>query len=179
MLERSRLLRGISSARLLSDVPLHQGLQCDLQDASQTDSLKKLPSSATHLSGKFAIKLRGRDLDLTRTISPSSALPGAGFLPASKFAGHRLSYIIHLPLAAKQSNATRTEDDGKTLIWDSPLDWAIKQPITTHFIAPIPVPSWLISAIIIVFVIILVIGILILRKFKKRVPLKAAMDSLR
>lgn len=156
MLERSRLLRGISSARLLSDVPLHQGLQCDLQDASQTDSLKKLPSSATHLSGKFAIKLRGRDLDLTRTISPSSALPGAGFLPASTFAGHQLSYIIHLPLAAKQSNATRTEDNGKTLIWDFPLDRAIKQPVTTHFIAPIPIPNWVI--VIITFVLLLLSG---------------------
>jgi len=139
----------------------------DLKNASQASPLGQLPSSATHLSGILEVKLRGRSLDLKRTISPGSALPGVSFMPASTFTGHRLSYIIHLPLAAKQSNATRIENGGKTLIWDFPLGKAIKQPVTTHFIAPIPIPGRAILTMIFVLLLLLGIGSIIFRRLKR------------
>jgi hypothetical protein len=118
----------------------------DLQEISTGDSMAKLPSSAADLAGRVDVKVRGRSVDFTRRISAASALPGAIFMPASNFEGRRLVYIMHLPAAAEVSNATRTENAGRTLIWDFPLGQAIKAPVTTHFSMPIPIPTWLIVA---------------------------------
>lgn len=118
----------------------------DLKEISSGGAMAELPSSATNLAGKVEVSVKGRTVDLSRTISPGAALPGAGFMPASTFEGHRLVYIIHLPMAAKESNATRTEDDGRTLIWDFPLAEAVRTPVTTQFSADIPIPRWMLIA---------------------------------
>lgn len=118
----------------------------DLQEIATGDSMAKLPSSAADLAGRVDVKIRGRTVDFTRRISAASALPGAIFMPASNFKGRRLVYIMHLPAAAEISNATRTENAGRTLIWDFPLGQAILAPVTTHFTMPIPIPTWLIVA---------------------------------
>ena len=118
----------------------------ELQEIATGDSMAKLPSSAADLAGHVDVKVRGRTVDFTRRISAGSALPGAIFMPASNFEGRRLVYIMHLPAAAEISNATRTENAGRTLIWDFPLSQAIKAPLTTHFTMPIPVPTWLVVA---------------------------------
>ena len=118
----------------------------DLKEISSGGAMEQLPSSATNLAGKVEASVKGRTVDLTRTISPGAALPGSIFMPASNFEGHRLVYIIHLPMAAKESNATRTEDDGRTLVWDFPLEQAIRRPVSTHFKAEIPIPRWLMIA---------------------------------
>ncbi len=118
----------------------------DLKEISTGRSMAELPSSATNLAGKVAVSVIGRTVDLTRTISPGAALPGAAFMPASTFHRHRLVYIIHLPMAAKESNATHTEDGGRTLVWDFPLAQAIKTPITTRFRAEIPLSRWAIAS---------------------------------
>ena len=82
----------------------------DLKEVSSGGPMHQLPSSAGGLAGKVEAKLSGRSIDLKRTISPGAALPGSRFMPASNFRDHRLVYIIHLPLAAKESNAARTEN---------------------------------------------------------------------
>lgn len=115
----------------------------DLKNITSGSALKKLPSSASHLAGKVKVALHGRFVDFSRTLSPGAALPGSGFMPASQFENRRLTYIIHLPTAATQSNATQITDSGRTLTWDFPLAEAIQQPITTQFTAPIPIPRWL------------------------------------
>lgn len=119
----------------------------DLKEISKSKSLGKLPSSATHLAGEMSVDLHGRSFAFSRTIAPGKALPGASFLPPSQFKGRNLTYIIHLPSAASESNATRTEDAGRTLVWDYPLAAAIRNPVTLHFKAKIPIPVWAIAAV--------------------------------
>jgi hypothetical protein len=92
------------------------------------------------LIGQFDIQRSGRKVEMTRTVSPSQALPGAFFMPASQFDGRRLGYILHLPVAARESNATRTGDDGRTLIWDAALQDGLKNRILMHFKAELPLP---------------------------------------
>ncbi len=98
------------------------------------------------LIGHFAIRRSGRAVELTRTVRPAKALPGSFFMPASQFDGRRLVYIVHLPLAAAETNATRTEDGGRTLIWDQALQDALKNSVVIHFKAAMPIPWWLIAA---------------------------------
>lgn len=118
----------------------------DLKDISKGESMGKLPSSATGLTGSTLVTVSGRTVDFSRTISAGDALPGSSFMPASQFDGHRLTYIMHLPLAAMESNATRTENEGRTLVWDIPLAQAIKGPFATRFKANVPVPVWLLAS---------------------------------
>lgn len=119
----------------------------DLKEISKGKSLEKLPSSATHLAGEISVALHGRTVGFSRTIAPGKALPGAIFLPPSQFQGRNLTYIIHLPAAASESNATRTEDAGRTLVWDYPLAEAIQNPVTLRFKAKIPIPAWASAAL--------------------------------
>lgn len=118
----------------------------DLKKFATGPALKALPSSATALAGEVTIRTRGRTVDFERRIAPGSALPGAGLLPASTFEGRSLRYTIHLPVAPLESNATRTLNDGRTLVWDFPLADAIRTPFTTRFVANVPIPPWLLAA---------------------------------
>jgi hypothetical protein len=119
----------------------------DLKEVAQGPSLSKLPSSASHLAGVVDVKIRGRTLDFSRSISPAKALPGSSFLPASQFEGHRLVYIMHLPAVTSGNNATRVENGGRTLIWDMPLLDALKTPIVTRFQMEIPIPWKIVSGV--------------------------------
>ncbi len=119
----------------------------DLKEISKGAALEKLPTSATHLAGEMSVDLHGRSVAFSRTIAPGKALPGAIFLPVSQFQGRNLTYIIHLPAAASESNATRTEDAGRTLVWDYPLAVALQNPVTLRFKAKIPIPAWAIPAV--------------------------------
>ena len=118
----------------------------DLKKISPSGSATQVPPSVSGFAGKVDLKMHGRTVDLTRTVAPGQALPGSIFMPASKFKDRRLVYIIHLPVAADESNATRIEDDGHTLVWDVALADAVKAPISTHFKATIPIPKWIIAA---------------------------------
>ncbi len=128
-------------------------------------SMSKLPSSASGLAGKVKVALSGRTLDFSRTISAGGALPGARFLPASQLKDRNLTYIIHLPFVAEESDATRTEDGGRTLVWDFPLAQAVRAPVSTHFKAKVPIPVWLVVAVIVA---ISAVGFFIYRFVRKR-----------
>jgi len=119
----------------------------DLKEISKGASLEKLPSSANYLAGDIEVDIHGRTVDFSRTVAPGKALPGAIFLPVSQFAGRNLTYIIHLPEAATESNASRVEDAGRTLVWDYPLATAIQRPFTLRFKAKIPIPSWAVASV--------------------------------
>jgi hypothetical protein len=118
----------------------------ELKEISRGESMAQLPSSATGLTGSTVVSLNGRTVNFSRTIDAGSALPGSFLMPASQFEGHRLSYIIHLPLAAIESNATRTENEGRTLVWDFPLAGAIDGPVTTSFKARVPISTWMLAS---------------------------------
>lgn len=120
----------------------------ELKELSQSMSGRQLPSAAQFMAGEFEVKTRGLSVNFARTISPGKALPGAAFIPKSQTKDRSLTYIIHLPKAATDSNATRIEDGGRTLIWEYPLAQAIQKPVTTRFVAPIPIPAWLPATIL-------------------------------
>ncbi|MES2920409.1 MAG: hypothetical protein V4819_02615 [Verrucomicrobiota bacterium] len=118
----------------------------DLKQISKGVSLEELPSSATYLAGNTTVEVHGRTVDFSRTISPGKALPGAVFLPVSQFEDRNLTYIIHLPEAATETNATRVENDGHTLVWDYPLAGAIQNPVVLRFKANMPIPRWALAS---------------------------------
>jgi hypothetical protein len=122
----------------------------ELKEISKGDAMSRLPSSASGLTGDFQVAVRGLSIDFARTIKAGDTLPGAGFIPVSQFKDRQLTYIFHLPKAATSSNATRTENSGRTLIWDFPLAQAIQGPVTTRFTAPIPLPRWAVLSICVV-----------------------------
>lgn len=107
-----------------------------------------MPSAATHLMGEIRADIHGRTFDFSRSISASKALPGASFLPAASMEGRQLAYIMHLPAAALESNATRSENNGRTLIWEVPLAVAFKKPVITRFRMDVPIPWKLVTAIL-------------------------------
>ena len=124
---RVRLQLGFASAR-------------DLEQALSGASRKHFPSAVSCLLGTVRMDLRGTSLDFKRELFPAKALPEAAFLPASRCAGHRLLYIMHLPGVATESNATILLDGGRTLVWEFPLEQALKAPLVTRFKTRIPLP---------------------------------------
>jgi hypothetical protein len=139
----------------------------DLKDISAGKAIKKLPSAANGLTGEIQAKVRGLSVEFARTMRLGDALPGSQFIPASQLAGRNLTYIIHLPKAATDSNATRTEDSGRTLIWDFPLSQALQGPITTRLTAPIPIPNWATATISILGIALMILAV---RKLIRRQP---------
>lgn len=137
----------------------------ELKEISKGDAMSRLPSSATGLTGDFNVAVKGLSIDFARTIKAGDALPGAGFIPVSQFKNRQLTYIFHLPTAATSSNATRTKNSGRTLIWDFPLAQAIQGPVTTRFTAPIPLPRW---AVFTTCILAAVIAIFAARKLFRR-----------
>jgi hypothetical protein len=117
-----------------------------LLDLSDPESTRTLPAGARHLSGAFDFRLHGRDVELTRTISPGKALFAGLLMPKEEIEGRRLVYTVHLPEAALESNATRTENGGKTLIWDFALADGLKQPLVTRLKTRMPIPAWLVAS---------------------------------
>jgi hypothetical protein len=116
----------------------------DLKNVTNGPGSVHLPPAAKHLAGVVATSLEGRAIDFTRTIQPGKALPGSSLLPNSTYQGHHLTYIIHLPAVPGTHNATRTENGGRTLIWEKKLEDAVRAPIVTHFRMDIPIPwKWI------------------------------------
>jgi hypothetical protein len=117
-----------------------------LTELSTPEATAALPSSFRHLAGVFDLRVSGRDVELTRTLFPGKVFFGGLFAPKDEFAGRRLVYTLHLPVPALESNATRTTDDGKTLVWDFALADGLKQPLVTRFKARAPLPAWAIPS---------------------------------
>lgn len=136
----------------------------DLRKFSLGGSSEKLPPSADNLIGNIDLKLVGRQVCAERIIAVGKALPGASLLPSSQLEGHQLSYTVHLPVVASVSNATRTADGGRTLVWDFPLTDAVRVPQIIRFQAPVPIPlAWLVGAITVLMVLVMAIFVFVRR----------------
>jgi hypothetical protein len=143
-----------------------------LVDASSPESMEKLPRAARALAGTLDFRMRGRQVDLTRTVQPRQAL-GAALLLAgpADLDEHRLVYQISLPIAPDSHNATRTADDGRTLVWDFPLGEAVENPPAMRLVATVPIPWWLwLAAGLALLLLLLGILALIRRLRRKRRP---------
>jgi len=127
-----------------------------------------LKSMVAPLIGHLNFQRNGLTVDLTRTVQPSKALPGAFFMPASQFDGRRLEYILHLPMVVQESNATRTEDGGRTLVWDQSLRDGLKNSVIIHFKGSVPVPWWLLATATAVLAAAVWLGLMTLRKRRQR-----------
>jgi len=116
----------------------------DLVSLATDGSLDDMSPTTKALVGHFDFRAHGRDVELCRSVRPSDALGGGLLVPESEIDGRRFVYTLHLPAAALSSNATRTEDGGKTLIWDNPLADGMKGPILMRFKTRMPIPwKWI------------------------------------
>lgn len=140
--------RRVSTAgdRLVVDFRASFKSALDLIEAVSGDSALSagnLKPVVEPLIGHFDFRRSGLRVNLTRTVRPSKALPGSFLMPVSQFEGRHLVYILHLPMVAQESNATRSEDGGRTLIWEQTLQDGLKNGVVIHFKGAVPIPWWL------------------------------------
>lgn len=113
----------------------------------------------------LAVELR-RDIDLVTMLDEKLGESKLAILGDSEF-----RYTIHLPKAAKTSNAHEVLEGGKTLKWAYRLAAAHEIPMTLQVVAPIPfpiLPWWFYVAVAVVVLVVLIILILILRRLLRR-----------
>lgn len=147
----------VVTANRVTTVTLHAKFDSALKLAEVADgpSSHNLPAAAHHLLGEIKTKTKGLTVELTRTTTPAQAIPGSTWLPVTSFEEKNLTYITHLPHPAEESNATRTEDGGRTLIWEIPLSETLKSPAVIHFKMEIPIPWNMIFAVAITLAVLL------------------------
>ncbi len=113
-----------------------------LRSPDKKDGERPMPAAAADLAGKFDVQVEGWNVDFSRTIRVREALGLATLaLGKEEREKRRLSYIIHLPTAAIESNADTVANGGKTLMWESTLGEALGRPLVTRFKARMPVPK--------------------------------------
>lgn len=126
------------------------------KDKVKNPDKASLPEPIEKLLGDIKVKRTGIAVDFQRRIEPGSLFAGGLLSPSrEQLKDYQLEYIMHLPTKAAQSNAHEILDDGYTLAWRYELADAIKKPIETNFIAPVPIPwwAWLVLAIVILFLV--------------------------
>lgn len=148
-----------------------------LLDLKKGEGVRQLPGAAIDLAGDFDVRLKGLDIDFTRTVKVKEALGmlsiGVG---KEERDSRRLVYILHLPVPPEESNAMKVEDGGKTLKWEITLGEAIKKPVVTSFRARMPIPTavWYGLALVIVAVTALVRMVL---KWRRKARMAKVMDA--
>jgi hypothetical protein len=114
-----------------------------MEKSASQESGAPLPEPMVKLLGEIQVARSGLDLDFQRKIDPREVFAGGLVTPTtSQMRGYQLEYIMHLPMAAKQSNAHQVSDSGHTLLWRYELAEAMKSPVQTNFLTPIPIPLW-------------------------------------
>ncbi|MBK1827611.1 hypothetical protein [Haloferula rosea] len=153
---------------------IHAELSTDsmfsLLDLSESAAVEGLPDAALKLIGEFEFQREGTDITFARKVDVGSALGlAAMMIPKAEKAERRMTYIIHLPTAANVHSADRTEDEGRTLIWDKTLGEAMGEPMLMTFTAPIPLPwGWIAAAMIII----MAIPVFAIRRWRKRAAIR-------
>lgn len=110
----------------------------DLRKLSET-GLSDLPPPASTFAGTMITKFKGLGLVVSR-ITDLSELPGTSLVPSALLENRAITTILHLPEAATSSDATTTSNQGKTLVWHTPLARALRQPVSNSFTMPLPIP---------------------------------------
>ncbi len=118
----------------------------DFSGIPASEAVATLPEPSRDFAGTVDVRIEGRTVEFTRTIHAGKAIPGSFLIPSSQMKKHRLVYILHLPSPVLESNATRTENSGRTLIWDHSLAIAARNPFSIHVKTEIPLPRWLLAS---------------------------------
>lgn len=114
-----------------------------LDQPGSEESGSSLPDPMVKLLGDVKVARAGLDVDFQRKIDPREVFAGGLVTPtASQMQGYQLEYIMHLPTSAKHSNAHQVSDGGRTLTWRYELADAMKSPVQTNFVTPVPIPPW-------------------------------------
>jgi hypothetical protein len=122
-------------------VKLSTDSMLSLLELQESEAFQQLPDAAANIAGNIVVQLKGLDVDFTRTVKVREALGLAVLaIGGEDRAKRHLEYTIHLPKAAKESNATSTADGGKTLVWKATLGEALRKPVVTRFRAAMPIP---------------------------------------
>jgi hypothetical protein len=130
-------------------------LEVDVGFASALDLARldvsdpRIPGPVKHLVGTFEVERHGRLISFRRTIEAGKALPGWRLMPSARFKDRQLVQVVHLPALVETTNATRVENDGLTLVWETPLPQALREPLEMRFEAQVPVP-WPVVAIVVI-----------------------------
>ncbi|MCH7225072.1 hypothetical protein [Haloferula sp. A504] len=163
-----------------TDARIHIEIVADtmlaLMDLKQTEAFQDLPASSRNLAGTIDVRLDGLKVQTHREINVANALGLATLAIGREEREQRqFEYIIHLPKAAENHNADLVEDNGRTLIWKRTLGQALDEPIHQRYTAPIPLPAWVIPAVVIVAMLI-VLGIVSLVRSIRR-KMSAQMEA--
>lgn len=119
-----------------------------LMDLKRSERSRSLPDSAEGLMGEFDVRVQGLTMDFSRTIRVDKAL-GLASLAISREEKdrRRLTYILHLPKPPEESNSDRTDDHGRTLVWERRLGEALKEPIVIRFQGKMSLPRWVVPSV--------------------------------
>ncbi|MGB6221572.1 hypothetical protein [Haloferula sp.] len=119
------------------------GSMLSLIDLQNSAAVKNLPDSASGFIGSFEVGIKGLSVDFRRHVDLKNSLGiGALAISSNQRKARRLNYTIHLPNVATRHNATKTADQGRTLIWEHSLGEALSSPLDTDFQMRIPIPWW-------------------------------------
>lgn len=121
----------------------------ELGRIAERGGLDKLPPPARHLVGEVRTRVDGRVVTMRRKVVAARALPGSFLLPPSSLEGRRLVQVIHFPRPVRRSNATRVENGGRTLVWERPLEQALREPMVSSFEARFPFPGWMLAGAVV------------------------------
>ena len=150
-------------------VALSTDSMLSLIELQESEAFQELPDAAGNIAGTVVVRLKGLDIDFTRTVKVREALGLASLaIGGEDRASRSLEYIVHLPKAPKESNATSTADGGRTLVWKSSLGDALKKPVVTRFRAALPIPWYAHAAAGLLLAGIVVLILRIRRKRRQR-----------
>lgn len=98
--------------------------------------------------GKIVLEREGLDLHLRRELDLAPLFPDIIKRNPAILGPATFSYTIHLPTAASSSNAQETSADQRTVKWHAKLKDHTAIPIILELRAPLPIPKWVIAAVV-------------------------------
>lgn len=142
------------NGRIHLDLAMTFSNALELINPPSSSATSGLPAAGKEMIGNTQAEFSGLNLVFKRRIELSKVIPGAILIPQSQLTDHSIISIIHLPNAASTHNADSTIDDGRALIWNTPLATALKGPVDRSFTMPLPIP-WATVGVIATLLIIL------------------------
>lgn len=142
-----------------------------LANLSASDNFLALSNSTKSLFGSFDIKAQALDVDFQRSVDLQRAIGLASLtINGRERSQRRIIQVIHLPALPKSHNASRSENGGRTLIWEHSLGEALRAPVDSSFHLRIPLPAWSIAAILLLITVILYGSFRAIRRYSNKCP---------